>query len=256
MLSALYYPEDNIKYEYEGNPLRKILEYIFRAARKIGVLTDKCFDKNDRINIKDSYRFMAGLTINCYKNGIITHKARWKNPGKGKDGAGGDSVFNRDISMLVKNILDYSNTDSHTSEEIPYSIDEQNKELFFGYVMQLCHVINWFGKFADENPNEIENKKSQVLIEVHSEDAQNRNNKAKENKEEKVATSPTPPSIDTIKGREYLIMRDGSTYYCGICKLDSTITNKSGPVIIEDVVNNEGDDKDRYPYIAIEVSQV
>jgi hypothetical protein len=95
-----------------------------------------------------------------------------------------------------------------------------------------------------------------VSIEVHSEDAQNRKNKAKENKEEIVATSPTPPSIDTIKGREYLIMRDGSTYYCGICKLDSTITNKSGPVIIEDVVNNEGDDKDRYPYIAIEVSQV
>ena len=27
MLSALYYPEENIKYEFEGNPLRKVIEY-------------------------------------------------------------------------------------------------------------------------------------------------------------------------------------------------------------------------------------
>jgi len=254
MLSALYLPEENIKYEYAGNPLRKVVEYIFRAARKVGLLTDKCFDNKDHIVLLDASRYLAGLTIDCYQGRKVSHQARWGKAGEGKDGAGGDSVFPSDIAMLVKNILNYSSSDSHTYEELPYLIDEQNKELFFGYVMQLCYVIKWFGKYAEQNPNIEENKKKQVVIDVQTEQPKIKDRE--KGKMDKVVISSTPPSIDAIKGRKYLIMREGSTYYCGSCKLDQSITIKSGQVIIEEVVNNEGDDKSKFPYIAIKVSKV
>lgn len=254
MLSALYLPEENIKYEYAGNPLRKVVEYIFRAARKRGLLTDKCFDEQDHIVLLDASRYLAGLTIDCYQGRKVFHKARWGKAGKKENGAGGDSVFPSDIAMLVKNILNYSSSDSHTYEDFPYLIDEQNKELFFGYVMQLCYVIKWFGKYAKENPNVEENKKKQVVIDVQTE--QQTNIDREKNKVDKVVISSTPPSKDDIKGRKYLIMREGSTYHCGSCKLDSSIIVKSGQVIIEEVISNEGDDKAKYPYIAIKVSKV
>ena len=120
--------------------------------------------------------------------------------------------------------------------------------------MQLCYVIKWFGKYAEQNPNIEENKKKQVVIDVQTEQPKIKDRE--KGKMDKVVISSTPPSIDAIKGRKYLIMREGSTYYCGSCKLDQSITIKSGQVIIEEVVNNEGDDKSKFPYIAIKVSKV
>lgn len=46
MLSALYYPEENLNFVYEGNPLRKVLEYIFHTANKFGLLPDECIEAN------------------------------------------------------------------------------------------------------------------------------------------------------------------------------------------------------------------
>jgi uncharacterized protein YggL (DUF469 family) len=46
MLSALYYPEENLNFVYEGNPLRKVLEYIFHIANKYGLLPDDCIEAN------------------------------------------------------------------------------------------------------------------------------------------------------------------------------------------------------------------
>lgn len=151
MLSVLYNPEDNIKYEYAGNPLRKVMEYIFRTARKQGLLSDDCFDDKDHIILLNASRFMAGLEVNCYKGKTITHKVRW--------GESGDTIFDNDVAMIVKNILNYSSADSHTEEEKPYFVEEENRELFFGYVMQLCHVIKWFGNYVKNHPDVLENKK-------------------------------------------------------------------------------------------------
>ena len=67
----------------------------------------------------DASRYLAGLTIDCYQGRKVSHQARWGKAGEGKDGAGGDSVFPSDIAMLVKNILNYASSDSHTYEELP-----------------------------------------------------------------------------------------------------------------------------------------
>ena len=54
--------------------------------------------------------------------------------------------------------------DSHTEEEKLYFVDEENSELFFGYVMQLCHVVKWFGNYVKNYPVSSENKKIKVII--------------------------------------------------------------------------------------------
>ena len=111
MLSALYYPEENLNFVYEGNPLRKVIEYLFRGANKFGLLPDDFFDTNGHIVSLDASRFMAGLETNVYDGRTIKNKVRFGEPD--------DCIFNQEIAMFVKNILNYSSSYSHTNEDDP-----------------------------------------------------------------------------------------------------------------------------------------
>jgi hypothetical protein len=128
MLSALYYPEENIKYEYAGNPIRRIVEYVFRAARKQGLLAEECFNSDDHIRLIDASRYMAGLNTPYYEGREVKGQTRWGNPGSVKGGSGGDSIFPPDIAMIVKNAINYSSADSHTEENTAHPTNpvEQN----------------------------------------------------------------------------------------------------------------------------------
>ena len=249
----MYYPEENIKYEFEGNPLRKVVEYVFRAARKQGLLTTRVFDNLDHIILLDASRYLAGLNINIYEGKITKGQARWGNPGPGKDGANGDSVFPSDIAMIVKNTINYSSFDSHTEEDEPFFIDESNKEVFFGYVMQLCHFIKWFGKYVEINSDVAKNKSMQK--ETFSASAQS--------KDKNVASpSATPPVVNVertilpkeeIIGKMFLISADNGVPVCGIYKLSEELKHRKGAVTILNLINNQESDKDKYPYIITEI---
>ena len=257
MLSALYYPEENLKYEYSGNPLRKVIEYLFWAARKQGLLPDQCFDGNE-IKLQLASLFMAGASVS-YDRNDKSKRIRWGNAGTSSDdGKGGDRIFDKEIESIVKNTLEYTNRDSHTSENAPWYIDEEGKDLFFGNVLQMCHVIKWFGNYVAGNPDVEENKKKHRLITINPEEQKpNRKVRREEQRKTNQETSRTAPlRAEDIKGKTFLIMKDGATLFCGSCKLDATILLKSGPVILDDVIPNEGDDKEKYPYIATKVSQV
>ena len=66
--------------------------------------------------------------------------------------------------MFVKNILNFSSSDSHTNEDDPYVIEEDKKEIFFGYVLQLCHVVKWVGHYIESNPDiEVNRSKTKVI---------------------------------------------------------------------------------------------
>lgn len=241
MLSALYYPEKNIKYEYAGNPIRKVVEYVFRAARKYGLLARECFDKKDHIVLLDASRYMAGLNINYYEGREVKGQIRWGNPGSAKDGAGGDSIFPSDIAMIVKNALNYSSADSHTEEDTPYFIEEENKELFFSYVMQICHLIKWFGNYVEEHPDIEKNKEMKRVIPI-----QDIASKTKDHKSLKL-------SKEDIVGKTYLVQRVNGIAACGNSKLANSLQDKSGAVIIEEVTDNNGSDKDMFPYIITKI---
>ena len=50
-------------------------------------------------------------------------------------------------------------------------------------------------------------------------------------------------------------MREGKMLYCGKCKLDTSLKNikEYQRVTLINAVLNEGEDKDKYPYIATEL---
>lgn len=254
MLSALYYPEENIKYEYAGNPLRKVMEYLFRSARKWGLLTTDIFDKDDHFVLLDANRYLSGLNINCYNGRVLKHIARWGNPGSGKDGKGGDCVFPSEIGEMGRAILNFSNTDSHTEEkDIPYLIEENKKEVFFGYVLLLCHMIKFFGEYvlahSDINVN-IANQRT-----MSPEDSPKKISERKNVSPKREAPKIEFPNRDEILKNVYLIQKDKSgNYYCGRCKLASDVALKSGQVQIVELVDNTGDDSDVYPFIAVKVT--
>ena len=247
MLSALYYPEENIKYEYTGNPLRKVEEYIFRAARKKGLLAEECFDSRDHIVLQDASRYMGGLTIKCYDGRDVKYYTRYGQAGNGKDGSGGDTIFPDDIAMIAKNTLNFSNSDSHTEENEPFFIDEANKELFFSYVMQVCHLIKWFGKYVDQHPDVNANKQMQQIIPLQSQKPQS---KKQEPEQKTVNIEKQTLSKDKIIGMTYLISKKNGVSICGnSCKLSDDLKDKSGAVTIVSLVDNTGEDKDTFPYI-------
>ena len=250
MLSALYYPEENIKYEYAGNPLRKVLEYVFRAARKKGLLAEECFDSRDHIVLQDASRYMGGLTVNCYESKKIKYTTRYGNAGTGKEGAGGDTIFPDDIAMISKNTLNYTSSDSHTEEDEPFFIDEANKELFFSFVMQVCHLIKWFGKYVELHPDVNANKQMQQILPPPPEKNQNK----KQFLDQRTSTEQQTLSKDKIIGMTYLITKVNGVSVCGkSCKLSDQLKNRSGAVTITALEDNSGDDKEVYPYIVTEV---
>ena len=250
MLSALYYPEENIKYEYTGNPLRKVEEYIFRAARKKGLLAEECFDSRDHIVLQDASRYMGGLTIRCFDGRDVKYYTRYGQAGNGKDGSGGDTIFPDDIAMIAKNTLSFSNSDSHTEENEPFFIDEANKELFFSYVMQVCHLIKWFGKYVGQHPDVNANKQMQQIIPIQTPKTQKPQEKRPESEQKTVSTEKQILPKDKIIGMTYLITKENGVSVCGkSCKLSDDLKNKSGTVIITALDDNTGEDKDIYPYI-------
>lgn len=73
-------------------------------------------------------------------------------------GVENDTIFPKYMGFITQNILNFASANSHTSEMNEYTIgdkdlaiDENEKELFFGYVLQLCHVIKFFGHFVEKH---------------------------------------------------------------------------------------------------------
>lgn len=157
MLCNLYYPESNPHFEYQGNPLRKVMEHVFRAAHKMGLLPNECFDRIGQLNLLDANRFMSGIAT-------YHSKLRYGKEKNDKMGVENDTIFPKYMGFITQNILNFASANSHTNEMNEYTIDdkdlaidENEKELFFGYVLQLCHVIKFFGHFVethnDKNTN-------------------------------------------------------------------------------------------------------
>lgn len=157
MLCNFYYPEKNPHFEFQGNPLRKIMEYLFRAAHKVGLLPTECFEKGGQLNLLDANRFMSGISTKY-------SKLRYGKESDMESGKESDKIFPDYLGKITKNILNFASVNSHTGENNEYTIDdndltigENEKELFFSYVLQLCHVIKFFGHFVERHPDKEDN---------------------------------------------------------------------------------------------------
>lgn len=263
MLDALYFPEDNSKFEFAGNPLRKIIEYLFRAAKNVGLLPDECFE-GDEIKLQLASLFFAGKNIS-YDREHKEKMVRWGNPGTQKDGSDAEQIFPQNISDILKYVLNqYVNPDSHTSENEPFLVDEQNKELFFGCVLQICHVIKWFGAYVERNSDVTKNKAKHRYYEVSIDKGKPTTKKEQNKVEEKpaetpehdaVKPAPKPISAEDLIGKKGRVLNGGKGLYVHAdakCKVVAELTPQltiGKSVTIESVEPNTGCDAAEYPFI-------
>ncbi len=214
-LAALYYPEENFGYEFAGNPLRKVLEHMFRSANRQGLLPDEFFDKNGNPVLWDSMQYMSGMEPSNIK-------FRYGNEG--------ETIFPKRQNQLLRNIHNYVNGDSHTGTDgdAPYIIDVESKDLFFGFLFQLLHVIKFYGQFADAHPDVEANK----------------------DKKQKILTA-----ADLVIGKVGYVLNGFKFKYVGDTKLSHKLECQIGQKIrIEEAVLNTGPDKDKYPTFATRIS--
>lgn len=130
------------------NKIRVILEWMFRAARKQGLLHDNCFDNRDHINLTDASLYMAGKPT--LHSGVMCKKAH----------------FPVLLADNVKFILEVTGGASHTTEvderDVPnltaYWASIETPYLLYSLAFMLCDVLVWFGQYYTANPDIAANK--------------------------------------------------------------------------------------------------
>lgn len=147
IFSTLYNNSDFDSHAYY-NPIRRVLEWMFRAAREKGLLHDKCFDSKDRVNLTDCYRFMAGKP--ALHSGVICRTAHF--PVIIADNAyfilhttGGGSHTTKVSEKEISNLTAY-----WAKIDTPY--------LLYCLTFLLCDIIIWFGQYVRENEDIEKNK--------------------------------------------------------------------------------------------------
>lgn len=121
------------------NKIRVILEWMFRAANKLGLLHDNCFDSQNRINLSDACQFMAGKPT--LHSGVICEQAH----------------FPVLLANNVRFILDVTGGASHTTvvdeNERPnltaYWAKIDTPYLLYSLTFMLCDILVWFGNYAE-----------------------------------------------------------------------------------------------------------
>lgn len=254
MLSAMYNPEENLNFVYDGNPLRKVAEYLFRTANKKGLLPDECLENrgNGGVNLIDANRFLSGLNPNhC--------KYRYGNAGDGKDGKGGDTIFSEDIGEIMRQVLNFSSADSHTKEDEPYTINEDKKEVFFGFVLQLCQVVKCFGRFLESHPDWTMNTKMFTLKpgSIETKDNGKRNNFTTPSKPSK-PTAVFPKEEITPEGligktKAIMCLKPGCITWGNTCLVPSKYRDYIGRSAILKTVKESTDGNSEYKFEAIEL---
>lgn len=138
-----------IRTELYFNPLRQILEYVFRAANKIGLLHDDCI-RDGKVNLTASSLFLSGIPVDvCQVRCTETH-------------------FPKIIATNVQNILAITNVASHTAPKEEVDKSKRNLDayqqatnspyLLYSLTYQVMDVLLWFRHYADKHPDIDKNK--------------------------------------------------------------------------------------------------
>lgn len=137
----------NFDDELHFTPIRIVLESMFRAANKFGLLHDLCV-KGGKVNLSESSLFMSGEETKH-----LSIKAK-------------ESVFNKIISNNVKSLIFITGAASHTVIDDPkknidlmdYKSIVKTPFLLYSLTFQLIDVLVWFKNYVDSNPDVAKNK--------------------------------------------------------------------------------------------------
>ena len=197
---------------YEGTPLRKVVEYIFRTANKVGILPNEFINDKDHVNLTYSSLFLAGEVVD-----FSMPKIRIK---YGKED---EAIFSSEVCIMVRSILDFTTPVSHTSS------DEEKrpklpKRIYFSCILQLCEVIKWLINFVSDEKNIEEVKEKIKRI----------------------------PSKEALKDKRCVILEEsGILCVEHLCVLSNKIPHsmEGKSVIIRNIVDNTDErTKEKYPY--------
>lgn len=247
-LSAHYYPESNLGYEFAGNPLRKVVEYMFRGALNYGFVTDKLLD-DGKIRIWDTMQYLCGMDTNL---GV-----RYGKKGINKDYSDYESVLPTSCYNLFKGLLNFVNVDSHTTDEDdenPFKINADTQSLFFGYLFQLLYLITYFGKFI-ESHQDIEANKAMVRTCPKKERKENKEQIEKVEQQDELTVPVEKPSPETVLGKVFFVLNQRHFQQLGSCKVSPELKLSLGKkYVIDEVIYNEDSDASKHPFIVTKVT--
>ena len=150
ILLPLHYPakDPNFKPVHHYNQLRQLIEYLFRACNKVGLVPDQCL-ADGKVNLNQSSLYLAGK--NAELLGI-------------RYGESGERILPDYIESIIRSILDFGNVHSHTTEldnEDAMKIEKilkssKSRFIIFGLTLQVCEVLIWFADYISKhNDKEI-----------------------------------------------------------------------------------------------------
>ena len=202
------------------NQLRQLIEYLFRACNKAGLVPDACIP-NGIVNLSQSSLYLAGK--NAEKIGI-------------RYGEIGERVVPEYIEKIIRSVLEFGNVHSHTVELDCEDIQKienilrssQSRYLIFGLALQLCEVIVWLSEYiSTHNDTKTNLLKCQILPQSIEDD------------------------IDTseYEGKIFSPEKDpNGVWHCGDCELKITFWNSGRMRLKEVTVNGKWKNNKEYPY--------
>lgn len=156
ILYSIENPGDKFDDEKYFNGLRKVIEYVFRASNKIGILHDACIP-DGIINLTWSSMFLAGKEVELKPSTMRISSAV--------------GYFPMILANNVKNTLDITSAASHTESEekenakvnfSDYKKNIQSNYLLYSLAYQVMDLILWFKEISDANPDISKNKSNWV----------------------------------------------------------------------------------------------
>jgi hypothetical protein len=149
--------QHELKPIHHYNQIRQLVEYLFRACHKVGLIPDQCM-LHGVVNLNQCSLYLAGK--NADKAGV-------------RYGEVGERVVPEYIESIIRTVLDFGNVHSHTVEldnEDNVKIENilkssQSKYLIFGLLLQMCEVIVWFANYiSSHNDKEVNLLYCQQLV--------------------------------------------------------------------------------------------
>ena len=247
ILESMHYPDSHPDFNpiLYYNQLRQILEYNFRAANKVCIVPNACFDSKGNPNLSQCSHYLSG-------NNTTEAKVRYGEC-RGKDDY--DKIVPKHIELMMRLILDLGNINSHSvklsdseEKELEYYFNNNvfnSRYLIYSLTLNACEITLWFKNYIKSHQNIEENKKMCRQIQ---------DNQA------------TPKDIDKteIKEEELIgvVMCDNGIYHIGSRFFvnknyieRNKLLNKRVRIVEHDINSNSGT-KEKYPYFACKVKLV
>ena len=135
--------EEGFRPAHHYTQLRKVIEYLFRACHKVGLVPEQCIE-NGLVNLNQSSIYLAGKV------------AEKLNVRYGEEG---DRIVPEYIERIIRTVLNIGNTSSHTVEleaEDQQKIENilgslKSNYLIYGLTLQLCEAIIWFANYISSH---------------------------------------------------------------------------------------------------------